>query len=113
MNITGNTPLLTSPTDLLQKQKPSKIHEAARQFEALMIGEMLKSVRESSSDGWLGSGDSDESNSALGMAEGQFATAIANGGGFGLATMIERNLTKQASSQNVKLSSDGVDAGLK
>jgi len=108
MSISATTPLLSSPTEVSPKTKPSKIHDAAQQFEALMIGEMLKSVREASSDGWLGSGDSDASNSALGMAEGQFATAIAHGGGIGLASMIERSLTKQAT-QNVKASSD--DAG--
>lgn len=105
MPITATTPLLSSAIDLLPRQKPSKIHEAARQFEALMIGEMLKSVREASSEGWLGSGGSEASDSALGMAEGQFATAIANGGGIGLAHMIERSLTKQTS-QKVNASSD-------
>jgi Rod binding domain-containing protein len=98
MDPIASTPLLSSPADLLPNRKASKIHDAAQQFEALMIGEMLKSVRESSSDGWLGSGDSDASDSALGMAEGQLATAIANGGGIGLAQMIERSVTKQVAS---------------
>lgn len=108
----ATTPLLASPSDLLPKQKVSKIHEAAQQFEALMIGEMLKSVRESSSDGWLGSGDSDASDSALGMAEGQLSTAIANGGGIGLASMIERSVTRQVS-QKVNASSDAAGVSSK
>lgn len=107
MEIGATAPLLTSPAELglNPKQTPSKIHDAARQFESLMIGELLKSVREASSEGWLGSGGSDANDSALGMAEGQLATAIANGGGIGLATMIERSLTKQVSNQKLTASS--------
>lgn len=104
-NIDASISALTGPAELMQK-KPSKIHDAAQQFEALMIGEMLKSVRESSSDGWLGSGDSDASDSAQSMAETQFASALASGGGIGLAKMIERNLTKEASAQNVTATPD-------
>ena len=104
-NLDAATSVLTGPAELSQKT-PTKIHDAAQQFEALMIGEMLKSVRESSSDGWLGSGDSDASDSAQAMAETQFASALAAGGGIGLAKMIERNLTKAAAAQNVTASSD-------
>ncbi|MBV8808767.1 MAG: rod-binding protein [Acidobacteriaceae bacterium] len=103
-NLDATTSVLAGPAELIQK-KPEKIHDAAQQFEALMIGEMLKSVRESSSDGWLGSGDSDASDSAESMAETQFASALAAGGGIGLAKMIESNLTKAAAAQNVTASS--------
>jgi len=33
---------------------PEKISGVAKQFEALMIGQMLKSAREASGGGWLG-----------------------------------------------------------
>lgn len=88
------------------QKETSKIHNAAQQFEGLMIGEMLKSVRDASSDGWLGSGSSDASDSAQSMAEAQFASALASGGGLGLAKMIERNLSKEASAQNVTATPD-------
>ena len=80
------------------KADPKKIHDAAQQFESLMIGEMLKSVRENSSSGWLGSGDEDDStsDSAIGMAESQFANALALSGGLGLSKMIERSVTAEA-----------------
>ena len=112
MEIGATAPLLASPAELTPnpKQTPSKIHAAAQQFESLMIGELLKSVREASSDGWLGSGGSDASDSALGMAEGQLATAIANGGGIGLAAMIERSLTKQVANQKLTASSGSAAA---
>jgi Rod binding domain-containing protein len=78
--------------------KHSKIVNAASQFEALLIGEMLKSVREASDDGWLGGGSDSSAESAFGIAENQLAQAISQHGGFGLAKTIERALepAKQA-----------------
>src|SRR3954451_22039978 len=69
--------------------KPGKIHDAAQQFEALMIGQMLKSARESSSslDGEEGAGQ----DSAMEMAEAQFASVLAKSGGLGLSPMVEQN----------------------
>jgi Rod binding domain-containing protein len=72
--------------------KSSKLHNAAQQFEALVIGEMLRAGRESGSDGWLGSGDEAGDDSALDMAEGQLSNALAAGGGLGLAKTIEKTL---------------------
>lgn len=95
MDLTIGSPTLQTYIQASEKGN-SKIHDAAQQFEALMIGELMKSVRESSSDGWLGSGDSDSDDSALSMAEGQFASAISRAGGLGLTEMIERNLNHEA-----------------
>ena len=80
-------------------KKPANLHEAAQQFEALMVGEMLKSARESSEDGWLGSGSSGADESAMDMAEAQFANALSKGGAFGLANLIEQNV-HQSDSQS-------------
>lgn len=78
--------------DMQQGSRSAKLHKAARDFEALMIGEMLKSTREAGSGGWLGSGDDPGNDSAMGLAESQLAQAIANGGGLGLARLIEKQL---------------------
>lgn len=73
--------------------KTSKLHDAARQFEALMIGEIMKSERESGSGGWLDGEDEDSgSDSAMDMAEAQLSNALAAGGGLGLAKMIEKTM---------------------
>jgi peptidoglycan hydrolase FlgJ len=88
-----DVPLLSAAAPF--EKKPSKLTDAARQFESLLIGEMLKSARESDSDGWLGSGSDSGSESAMGMAETQFAQAIASQGGFGLAKTIERSVASQ------------------
>lgn len=72
----------------------ARIKKAAREFEALLIGEMLKTTREAGSDGWLGSGDGSANQSAMGLAESQLAQAISQGGGLGLAHLIEKQLTR-------------------
>jgi len=60
------------PTSALHKPEwtaaPSKIADASQQFEALMIGQLLKTARESSDGGWLGTGE-DQSGGGLGIAK--------------------------------------------
>ena len=71
---------------------PSKIADAAQQFEALMLGQILKTARESSDGGWLGTGDDHSGELALDMAEQQFAQAMSARGGLGIAKMVTRGL---------------------
>ncbi len=92
MNLNGTSSLITTSLADASAKKPSKLHEAAQQFEALVIGEMLRAQRESGSEGWLGSGDDSSSDSATDMAEGQLSKALAAGGGLGLAKMIEKTM---------------------
>lgn len=80
--------------DLKQGSRAAKLQKAAQDFEALMIGEMLKTTRQEGADGWMGSGDGAASSSAMGLGETQLALAIARGGGFGLAQMIEKQLAR-------------------
>jgi peptidoglycan hydrolase FlgJ len=65
-------------------------HDAAQQFEALLIAQMLRGVRESGSS-WLGSEDS-SGECATDYAEQQFAAVLAQNGGLGLADIITRGL---------------------
>jgi peptidoglycan hydrolase FlgJ len=71
---------------------PAKIGQAAQQFEALLIGQILRSAH-SSDGGWLGADDS-SSSCGTDFAEEQLANTIAKQGGFGLAKMIEKDLEK-------------------
>ena len=71
---------------------PNRAHDAAQQFEALLIGQMLHSVRQSGS-GWLGSEDS-SGECATDYAEQQFAAVLAQNGGLGLADLITKGLEK-------------------
>ena len=81
--------------------KDSRVHKAAQQFEALMIGEMMKTVREGGEEGgWLGSGDETGDDTAISMAENQFSQAMAAHGGLGLARMIEKDVSKEQTDKN-------------
>ncbi len=97
MSTNLNVPLLAIGSTNLASgtaAKPDRLHKAAQEFEALLVGEMLKSARESGSEGWLGSGESTGDDSAMDMAESQLANALASSGGLGLAKTIERAMAK-------------------
>ena len=68
---------------------------AARDFEALLVGQMLRSVREEGS-GWLGTGDDQSSEAAFGLGEEQLARALSGNGGFGLSKIIDAGLKAQS-----------------
>ena len=72
---------------------PAKIRDAAQQFEALLIGQMMRSVRESGG-GWLGSGADPSGDCATEYAEQHFATTLAQQGGLGLADLISKGLRR-------------------
>jgi peptidoglycan hydrolase FlgJ len=72
---------------------PAKVKNAAHQFEALLIGQMLKSMRDSEG-GWMGTGEDEAGASAMEYAQEMFAQSLASGGGLGLARLVEKGLTK-------------------
>lgn len=77
------------------RDTPEKIRDTASQFEALMLGQILKSMHEDEGEGWLGTGEDKTAGSALGMADEYFAKALAAKGGLGLAQMISTSLEKR------------------
>ncbi|HKW98414.1 MAG TPA: hypothetical protein VJN43_11830 [Bryobacteraceae bacterium] len=86
------SPSLTPPPAQEKRNDPAKIENAAKQFESLLIGQILKSMHEAGSAGWMGTSDS-SADSAMELAEEQFAQAIASRGGLGLAKLITKGLT--------------------
>lgn len=96
MKLEAVTGIAAPTADLPRK---GKAVDAAKQFEALLIGQMLKTMREGGS-GWLGSGEDQASESAMGMAEEHFAAALSASGGLGLANTVERGLTAAPHSPN-------------
>ena len=80
------------------KDSPEKIQHAAKDFEALLINQMLQSAREAGGGGLTGSGDTDnqENSTLLELGEQQFAQALASSGGLGIAKMVVTGLTKHA-----------------
>jgi Rod binding domain-containing protein len=67
-----------------RKDEPGRVEYASRQFEALMISEMMKSIREAEEGGPMGEKDQ-SAGSVLQLGDEQFAQALAARGGLGLA----------------------------
>ena len=76
-------------------EDPAKVVNAAKDFEALLLGQMLRSAREADSTGWLGSGGDDSNDCAMAVAEEQFAKVLSSNGGLGLAHMVVAGLAKK------------------
>ena len=87
-------PRLLASSSLKTSDNPAKIQDAARQFEGLLLAQILGSVHEEG--GWLGSSDS-SSGAAMGFAEQQLAGMIAQKGGLGLSTTIAAGLQRASS----------------
>jgi Rod binding domain-containing protein len=71
--------------------KPKNAAEAAKQFEALMIAQMLRTAHESASSSLDGNSGS-SADIMFDVAGQQFAQVLANNGGLGLAKMIVQGL---------------------
>ena len=72
-----------------------KLADTAKQFEAVMAGEILKAARASSQGGWLGSSDSEDDQTGemtVELAEQGLAQGLAATGAFGIAKMVIANL---------------------
>ncbi len=80
------TGALTSATLDTATPASTKVEGAAKQFEALMIAQMLRTARENTED-------QDSSGSTmLDLADQQFSQVLANNGGLGLAKLIVKGL---------------------
>jgi Rod binding domain-containing protein len=86
----------TAATSRSSSSNPSKIADSAKQFEALMLGQILKASHDSSDGGWLGTGDDQGGEMAVELAEQQFAQAMSAKGGFGFAKLITAGLERGA-----------------
>ncbi|HWQ56909.1 MAG TPA: hypothetical protein VN442_24690 [Bryobacteraceae bacterium] len=81
----------TAAAGMPQAPESGKLAAVARDFEALLVSELLKTARAAGSEAWLG-GEDAAADSAFGLAEQQFSRAIADAGGLGLARLITRGL---------------------
>jgi Rod binding domain-containing protein len=94
---------------------PEKILGVAKQFEALMIGQMLKSAREANGGGWLGDeDDKDDHTGSLVMELGEqgLSQAMAAHGGLGLAKMVTAKLQRTSGGHAKTPSSDSESPAL-
>lgn len=80
-----------------QREDPEAVREAAQQFEALLVQNMLKEMRAASGDdGLFGSSQMD---SYYEMFDQQIALDMARKGGLGLADVLVRQLESAARQQ--------------
>ena len=81
--------------DSPKKDSPEKIKDAASQFEALLMGQILKAAHEENGDGW-GDEESDQASAtAKDFANDYFARSLASTGGLGLSKMIANGLNRE------------------
>lgn len=79
------------------EQSPEASREVAKQFEALFLQMMLKTMREAGQS--VESGDSDQTRFYQEMFDKQIALDLARGRGIGLASILERQLGGIAATQ--------------
>ena len=83
------------PPTTPETPKPKNAAEAARQFEALLIAQLLRNAHGSASS--MGGEEDSTSETMWDVAAQQFSQLLAEKGGLGLATLITRGLEKNAS----------------
>lgn len=79
-----------------------KLADTAKQFEAMMTGEVLKAVRGSSPSGWLGLNDGEDDQTGemeIELAEQGLAQGLASAGALGIAKMVVANYQRHQPAQ--------------
>ena len=94
MNIDSIT-AATDVTSLAAKPKdgPDKILTAAKQFESLLVAQLMKSMQDNEG-GWLGTGDDESASAAMEYGQEAFAQALSANGGLGLAKMVAAGIER-------------------
>ena len=99
MTIDSRLPLAASETVKAKQADPAKVKETAQQFEALLIGQMMKSAREASAGGWGGESADKAGDSMMDLAEQQLSQILAAGGGLGLAKLVVQGISLKTDTQ--------------
>ena len=84
---------LPGGAETTQSQSREKAHGESEQFEALLMGQILRSARQSGA-GWLGGGEDSSAECATDYAEQQFAAVLAQQGGLGIADLVAKGLER-------------------
>jgi Rod binding domain-containing protein len=82
---------VSGPSTAQPKDDPAKVQDAARQFEALLLAQMMKQMHDSEG-GWMGTDNDDAASSAMEYGQEMFAQSMANQGGLGLAKLLVSGL---------------------
>ncbi|HMD50613.1 MAG TPA: hypothetical protein VKG79_15990 [Bryobacteraceae bacterium] len=84
-----------------------KVADTAKQFEAVMTGEVLKAARGSSQSGWLGLNDGDDQTGEMEVeiAEQGLAQGLASAGALGIAKVVVAAVQRHQPAQQPKATS--------
>lgn len=98
MKITSD--ISSAPTTAAEGQKSDKLVDAAHQFEATMLQELLKPMR-SGENGWGSEeqGEDGTSDTISSFGAEAAAKAISKAGGFGIARRVVSQITTQTQKQ--------------
>jgi Rod binding domain-containing protein len=100
------------PTRTKASSDDKKMAETAKQFEAVMAGEVLKAARGSSQGGWLGLSDGDDQTGEMEveLAEQGLAQGLAANGSLGIAKMVVSNFHRHQPSPMPTETNSGPDS---
>lgn len=98
-----------SPQPAIQEaqQHDAKLHEAASDFEALLIAQLLQSFRGETENSSLGGDAGASSSTMMEYAHQQLAQVMSRQGGLGLHEIILQGLLPKAESAAVTQTADG------
>ncbi len=85
-----------TPAEAKADMTPDEIKKAAKQFESYFLKHMLEEMRETVPEGGLYK-QGFSNDIYTGMLDEEYASLLADHGGIGLAAVLERQLTTQAS----------------
>jgi flagellar protein FlgJ len=86
---------LPASTSRRAGENPAQVKKVAQEFEAMFVGMMLKSMRETvGKDKITGGGHGEETFRSL--LDQEYATQATKSGGVGLARMLEKELSRNA-----------------
>jgi Rod binding domain-containing protein len=91
------------------EKDPQKLAQAAKEFESLLLAQILKTARESGSGGWLGSGEGHGMSSTMELAETQLAQAMAEQGALGIGKLLASSVSPHAVRGTHPAALDAVD----
>jgi peptidoglycan hydrolase FlgJ len=93
MRITAD--ISNEPVTEVDRQKQAKLVEAAQQFEASMLQELLKPMHDGQ-DGWGDTEGKDTASDTIsGFGTEAMAQAISKGGGFGIAKQVISQINRE------------------
>jgi Rod binding domain-containing protein len=88
------SPAMVGGANPSSQASSARLKSAAAEFEALLIAQMLKDIRESGGESWLGAGSDPSGAHMMGLAEEQMAKALSAQGGLGLSQLAMDGLNK-------------------